>query len=74
MKNEPLDATKRELERVGIDYVVRHDSKHVKVTWRIPAGKTRTAVVAWSGSDRKNVVAARAIVRRYLRDDGILSR
>lgn len=65
-RNHQLEVVLRELRRAGRRPISVVQTRHVKVTWLAPDGRTQTYVVANSSSSATGVANARATIRRML--------
>jgi hypothetical protein len=70
-RNENLDAITAVLEAAGVTYTLAW-GKHPRVRW-IAGGRARMIVVSRTGSDIRGEKNARCMVRRMLRQDGLLA-
>jgi len=68
-RNECLTAVLRALDAAGVEPIIWHGGKHIRVAWHNPHGKQRSVTVPFSASDWRAVRNARADVRRLLRQD-----
>lgn len=66
MADNPLDATREELEAAGIPYEVERGQRHFKVRFNL-GGQNKLAVCSTTTSDRRAVANARQVIRRELR-------
>lgn len=73
MKNACLDAIVNELRILGIPFTKEYSGgQHIKIRWQVgPRTPKRIYVVGQSPSDWRAHKAARADVRRMLRQDGV---
>jgi hypothetical protein len=71
VKSELRDATLFELSRAGITPTVEIN-KHMKIRWKSPCGKNRMVTCSISCSDVRAIHRQRSLVRRLLREDGLL--
>jgi hypothetical protein len=62
-----LSVTVDELERAGLAYTAERGKKHIKVK----ADGLPLIVCSYSCSDRRGEVAARSLVRRLLKQNGL---
>ena len=70
MRNDILKNALSELKSHGIEPIIVHGGKHIKVTWSYQ-GKNRTLVVPYTPSDYRAIRNNRSALRRILRQDGI---
>jgi len=69
--NTCVQAIADELEQVGLHYEILPGRRHPRVCWQA-AGRKRTMFVPGTASDWRSSHNARALVRRWLREDGVL--
>jgi hypothetical protein len=72
MDKTPLKITLNELEAVGVQSKVTINGRHPRVHWFSPNGQHRAVTCSISPSDRNAYLVAQRLVRRLLRQDGIL--
>lgn len=70
-KNSIVTAVVAELRLYGIEPCVEHRRKHLAIHWQV-GGRQRVYFTSASPSDWRSSLNARAQVRRFLREDGVL--